>query len=210
MLRAYYETMKSIPLSQEEKKKFLQPEILSKLTTEEYISLWRRLNPYFLSHVTRQGFRDHNAMIYHSAGLQEFHQGFTSILDDQKIIRPPIALGDGLIMRDDASIKKYIERVFKADTEGEAKELLQQMLHFTWASAPQYPDITAVHFAAQMVLDDYYGGEKGNEIFFIYPSDVVASQNNYAFNGWEKDFTIPQSEKKWNDIFVWPSTLENP
>ena len=47
-------------------------------------------------------------------------------------------------------------------------------------------------------------------MFFIYPSDVLASQHNFAFNGKEKDFTKPQSETKWNDVFMWPSTLDNP
>src|SRR6185503_4609999 len=73
-----------------------------------------------------------------------------------------------------------------------------------------YPDKIAVHFAAQMVADQFYGGERNNEVFFVYPSDFIASQHEYAFNGWEKDFTKPQSETKWNDVFVWPSNLENP
>jgi hypothetical protein len=83
-------------------------------------------------------------------------------------------------------------------------------MNFHLASAPKYPDETAVHFAAQLVADGYYGGESGNEIFFVYPSDTLASQHNFAFNGWEKDFTQPQSETKWNDVFVWPNTLDNP
>jgi len=54
------------------------------------------------------------------------------------------------------------------------------------------------------------GGEKQNEAFFVFPSDVIASQHNFAFNGWEKDFTHPQSETKWNDVFIWPNSQENP
>ncbi|MDD4762028.1 MAG: hypothetical protein PHZ25_03340 [Candidatus Pacebacteria bacterium] len=211
LLEAYYEKMETFPLTNEEKQELLKPEILAELSMDEYIALWRRLNPYFLSHVTRQGFRDHNAMIYHSAGLQEFHNGLVGVLEDDKTLRPPMAVRDGLRARDEASVRRFLEsHVLKAETEEEAKKRLSAQLNFTWASAPRYPDKTAVHFAAQIVADGYYGGESNNEAFFLYPSDVLASQHHFAFNGWEKDFTEPQSETKWNDVFVWPSSLDNP
>lgn len=211
MLEAYYSKMETMPLSNEEKRELLRPEVLAELSTDEYIALWRRLNPHFLSHVTRQGFRDHNAMIYHSAGLQEFHDGLTSVLQDQKLLRPPMAVRDGLLARDEASIRKFLEGwALQAEDEEEAKKRLNAQLNHSWATAPNYPDKTAVHFAAQIVADGYYGGESNNEVFFLYPSDVLASQHDFAFNGWGKDFTKPQSETKWNDVFVWPSTLDNP
>src|SRR3989344_5544712 len=190
LLEAYYEKMETVPLTNEQKRELLKPEVLAELSTEEYIALWRRLNPHFLSHVTRQGFRDHNAMVYHSAGLQEFHNGLTSVLEDERTFLESWAL--------------------KAENEEEARKRLNAQLNFTWATAPNYPDKTAVHFAAQIVADGYYGGESNTEVFFLYPSDVLASQHDYAFNGWEKDFTKPQSETKWNDVFIWPSTLDNP
>lgn len=211
MLEAYYSKMETMPLSNEEKRELLRPEVLAELSTEEYIALWRRLNPHFLSHVTRQGFRDHNAMVYHSAGLQEFHDGLTSVLRDQKLLRPPMAVRDGLLARDEASIRKFLEDwALQAENEEEAKKRLNAQLNHSLATAPNYPDKTAVHFAAQIVADGYYGGESNNEVFFLYPSDVLASQHDYAFNGAEKDFTEPQSETKWNDVFVWPATLDNP
>lgn len=211
MLEAYYAKMETMPLSNEEKRELLRPEVLAELSTEEYIALWRRLNPHFLSHVTRQGFRDHNAMVYHSAGLQEFHDGLTSVLRDQKLLRPPMAVRDGLLARDESSIRKLLEDwALQAEDEEEAKKRLNAQLNHSLATAPNYPDKTAVHFSAQIVADGYYGGESNNEVFFLYPSDVLASQHDYAFNGAEKDFTKPQSETKWNDVFVWPSTLDNP
>ena len=211
LLGAYYEKMETMSLTNEEKREFLKPEILVELSTEEYIALWRRLNPHFLSHVTRQGFRDHNAMIYHSAGLQEFHDGLTSVLEDEKILRPPIAVREGLRSRDETTVKKFLEDwVLKAENEEEAEKRLDALLHKSLATAPKYPDQTAVHFATQLVANDYYGGERSNEAFFLYPSDVLASQHQFAFNGWEKDFTQPQSETKWNDVFVWPSSIDNP
>jgi hypothetical protein len=210
LIEAYYEKIATTPLSNEQKRRLLKPEVLASLTTEEYIALWRRLNPYFLAHVTRQGFRDHNAMIYHSAGLEQFHNGFLNIMQDDRLLRPPIALA-GLKNRDKASVKNWLhDWVLQAEDEKQARERLKNLLHFHLARAPKYPDETAVHFAAQIVADGYYGGESGNEVFFIYPSDVLASQYAFAFNGWEKDFTRPQSETKWNDVFVWPQSTENP
>ena len=211
LLEAYYEKMETVPLTNAEKRELLRPEILAELSTEEYIALWRRLNPHFLSHVTRQGFRDHNAMVYHSAGLQEFHDGLVSVLQDEKILRPPIAVREGLRSRDETAVRKFLEDwVLQAENEEEAKERFDALLHKSLATAPKYPDQTAVHFATQIVADGYYGGERSNEAFFLYPSDVLVSQHQFAFNGWEKDFTQPQSETKWNDVFVWPLSVDNP
>lgn len=210
MVEAYYEKVAESPLTNQEKRDLLKPEVLSQLSTDEYIALWKRLNPYFLTHVTRQGFRDHNAMFYHSAGLQEFHNGFLGVVQDEKMLRPPLALG-GLKNRDETSVKMFLsEWALQAENEEEAKKRFDSQLHWSLASAPTYPDKTAVHFATQLVANDYYGGEKDNEIMFVFPSDTLASQHNFTFNGWEKDFTHPQSETKWNDVFMWPNTLEDP
>lgn len=202
VIDAYYESLKDKPLSLDQKRNLLKPDFLSNLSMEEYVSLWRRLNPHFVSHVTRQGFRDHNAMVYHSGGMMEFHDGFSRLLGDGGSLQSPLDLK--LKNRDADSVKDFLSPwVLLADDVNEAKRRLGVLLEYTWASAPKYPDETAFHFAAQKVLDDYYGGEEGNEIFFIYPSDVIASQYYFAFNGAEKDFTRPQSEDKWNDVFVW-------
>lgn len=209
LLDAYYEKIANSPLSNEQKRELLKPEVLSSLSTEQYIALWKRLNPHFLSHVTRQGFRDHNAMMYHSAGLQEFHGGFLGVMNDQRLLRPPMALGE-LKNRDEGTVKAWMgDWILGEETEDKAREKLGNLMNFHLAAAPKYPDKTAVHFAAQLVADDYYGGESDNEVFFIYPSDVIASQHDFAFNGSEKDFTQPQSETKWNDVFVWPEVVEN-
>ncbi len=210
MVEAYYEKVSETPLTNQEKRDLLKPEVLKELSTDEYIALWKRLNPYFLAHVTRQGFRDHNAMVYHSAGLQEFHNGFLNVINDEKQLRPPLAL-EGLKNTDEASVKMFLSKwILQAENEEEAKKRFDNQMHWSLATAPRYPDSTAVHFAAQVVANDYYGGENENEVFFAFPSDVLASQHNFTFNGWQKDFTGPQSDRKWNDVFVWPNTLENP
>lgn len=210
LLESYYEKMATQPLSNEQKRELLKPEVLASLSTAEYVALWKRLNPHFLSHVTRQGFRDHNGMFYHSAGMQDFHSGFVGVMEDEGLLRPPMAIRE-LKNRDEASVKEWLgDWVLGQETEEQAKQKLDSLLHFHLASAPKYPDQTAVHFAAQLVADSYYGGESSNEVFFIYPSDVLASQYAFDFNGWEKDFTHPQSETKWNDVFIWPDTVDNP
>lgn len=210
MVEAYYEKVAETPLTNQEKRDLLKPEVLAELSTEEYIALWKRLNPHFLTHVTRQGFRDHNAMFYHSAGLQEFHNGFINVVKDEQQLRPPLALG-GLKNRDEVSVKMFLsEWVLQAESEEEAMKRFDNLLHWSLASAPTYPDKTAVHFATQLVANEYYGGESNNEVVFVYPSDVLASQHSFSFNGWEKDFTHPQSETKWNDVFIWPNQIEDP
>jgi hypothetical protein len=210
MLEAYYNKMETMPLSNEEKRELLRPEVLAELSTDEYIALWRRLNPHFLTHVTGQGFRDHNAAWFHSGGMHELCDGFRQTLQDEKLLRSPMGIRD-LRSRDETTIRSFLEGwALKAETKREALDRLNAQLHHSWASAPNYPDKTAVHFATQLVADGFYGGERNNEIFFIYPSDVIASQYDFAFNGSEKDFTCPQSETMWNDVFVWPESPEKP
>jgi len=192
-------------LSEEERRDLLRPEVLQSLSLEEYAQVWRRINPYFVSHVTRQGVRDHNAMVYHSAGMHQYQNGLGAILGDGRELRAPRVVQDAL----DPTCRKSIERfltekgVLAEPTLDAALKLFDDLVHRTIASAPKYADSGAIHFAAEKVADSYYGAETGNEIFVIYPSDLIATQYCFAFNGGSSDFTRPQSEDKWNDLFVW-------
>ena len=49
-----------------------------------------------MTHVTRQGFRDHNSMPYHSAGMRTFHNGFTEMLNNDKELRSPYEVEYGI------------------------------------------------------------------------------------------------------------------
>jgi hypothetical protein len=208
LIDSYYERVGTLPLTNEEKRELLTPEALADLDTDEYIALWRRLNPHFLSHVTRQGFRDHtgnDVMVSHDSGYMEFDEGFTKVMQNGRNLLPPLGR-IGLADLSDETVNEFVTQFFSESTEisiEEAKERFHKFLNFGLASAPKYADITATHFAAQIVSDSYYGGEADNEVMFVYPSDVLASQYPYAFNGWEKTFTEAQSETKWNDVFVW-------
>ena len=213
LLESYYEKVQALPLTNQEKRDLLKPEVLASLSTEEYIALWRRLNPYFLAHVTRQGLRDHTGddiMVQHNSGYGEFVNGFVDVMQNSQRLFPPLAR-NGLVDRDETTVRSFLSPFFKnAPNAEKAEEMFLDFLTRHNAEAPKYPDITATHFAAQKVSDGYYGGETANEVFFVYPSDVMASQYTFAFNGGEKDFTQPQSETKWNDVFVWTGNLDVP
>lgn len=208
-LSDFKEKASEVPLSIDEKKKLLKPEILSELSLDEYVFLWKRLHPYFLGHVTRQGFRDHVGGSNHIWGLEEFHEWFTSVLDDDRLLRPPISVHSGLNPHDREAIKTFVENEVlteSVDAEG-AKNLLDRILWSSIASAPKYAADTSLHFAKEIIADNTYGWERWNEIFYVFPSDVIASQYDYAFN-WTADFREKQHEEKWNDIFVWPSNKD--
>jgi hypothetical protein len=208
MLSAYYEQLKVQPLSNADKRKYLTPEVLADLSMEEYIALWRRLNPDFLTHVTRQGFRDHTGMIFHTAGLGEFIEGFTSVVGDEKILRTPIAV-EGLRGHDKENIKSWLNKrgILSAGSKDEALSKLDEELDETFVSSPKYADTSAVHFASQEVADSLYGGETDNEIFFVFPTDTMVSQ--HAF-GNVSNLRDKSTNTKSNDVFVWPSSLNNP
>jgi len=206
MVEAYYEKAAETPLTNQEKKDLLKPEVLSQLSSDEYIALWKRLNPHFLANVTRQGLRDHTGndpMLNHSSGQDTFLNSFTDIMKNEKRMYPTLSR-IGLKERDETNVKIFLSKhELKAETQEKALDEFDNLLHGERASAPSYPDMTATHFAAQMVSNIYYGAETGNEVFFVYPSDVLASQYPFAFNGFQKDFTRAQSEDKWNDVFIW-------
>lgn len=213
VLDAYYEKIAETPLSDEEKREYLKPEFLASLDEKEYVALWKRLNPNFLAHTTRQGFRDHFAMDYHSEGVGNYFGGMDNITADNGLLRS--ALGArGLTDMSEETIEKFVEEsiISENDTDPEkVKYRLEKLFENNGidGKAPAFPDRTAVHMTAEAVGNKIYGGENENEVFFVFPTDCLASQNNFALNGWEKDFTKPQDELKWNDVFVWPKESEN-
>lgn len=208
------------PLTPEEKKEGLDFEALAELSTEEYLRLWRRLNPFFVTHVTRQGIRDHNAMIYHSAGMGEFQEGMTGVLTDEKKLRTPaeVRLGLGREITEEGVGRALDKMLFSTDVDIEemrgrgmsdkaiVKNLVENLpVNTTLVAAEPWSDKRAVHFAQLTVLDDIYGGESGNEAFFVFPTDVIASQ--CRFGGHTRDNLMSAetvTERKWNDMFVWP------
>ncbi len=203
-LEVYHNEVLTIPLSNEQKRDLLRPEVLAELSTDEYTALWRRMNPHYLAHTTRQGFRDHYGHIYHYEGMEEFHSGFVDLLKDEKLIRSPLAVREEIKKIDFSSIEQWLLKkgVFTEEDKKKAIEKLEIIL-------PQniYPDRAAIHFSVQEVADHFYGGERNNEVFFVFPADVIGSQYSFAFTGvssFEKD-----KNASMTDVFVWPNNIDN-
>ncbi len=207
---AEHESQPEGPLTPEQKKAELTFEKVSELSTEEYIGLWRRLNPFYVTHVTRQGVRDHSEMIYHSAGLGAFSNGMKAMLKDGKTLRTKAGANYGLMpdfAEDD--VAHALDAMLSQEPEMFADMTPERIVRLlptnsSLASADPWGDEQAVHFGQLTVLDDLYGAETDNEAFCVFPTDVVASQ--CQFGGHMRSLTTAQvsSERKWNDLFVWP------
>ena len=196
--------------SPEAKERSLTFEQLSKLSTEEYIELWRHLNPFYVTHVTRQGVRDHAGMMYHTAGVGGLHDGCKKIFASRKMLCSPAEASFGLPPDfTEEDVVGVLDRlVFSDDAlKGRSPRYILSVLpfNFTFASADPWADSQAIHFAQHTVLDDLYGGERGNEVFFVFPTDVVASQCKFG-GQISKDLSSARVSRgrEWNDLFVWP------
>ena len=182
------------PLSREQKDKLLDYDTLAKLSTEEYLKLWRCLNPQYVSHVTRQGYRDHNAMVFHSAGMGKMAKGFTNTLKSGKAMHSFISMRTGLSKNNlfenedifcsfmkDEYFKDGIPRVLLESEDLSSNTIAGVMGggHLVLSEPDGFwRDRTAVHVMANNVGDSYYGAESGNEIFYVFPADVIMSQDS--------------------------------
>jgi hypothetical protein len=207
LLHGFYEKMKTEWIrgdySPEEIKKYFTEENLAGMNLEDYALLLRRFPKYQVTHVTRQGVRDHIGHIYHQAGTGEFAHGFEKILGKGRL-RSALSLmiaGEGAHFTLEESFCKPYE------SEGEALRELGEYLDPAEQGGRQmqggtYADSTAIHFAGEDVADCYYGSERGNEIFIVFPSALVI--NEYGFSG----LIDNASGGYWNDIWVWPKEQE--
>ena len=148
-----------------------------------------------VTHVTRQGIRDHTGHMYHTAGLGEFVAGFKKIIEDGRLRS---ALGVYLMAKEkEKAIARFLE-LDRVETKVKALENLQNIVSDNRMEGDGgYVDKSAVHFATEEVADTYYGSEKGNEIFFALPWLHIASQ--YHFSGQLNS----NRGGYWNDQWVW-------
>lgn len=147
-------------LSLEQKRVLLHPADMAELSMAGYIDRWRTLHPQYVSHATRQGFRDHIPLTAHNEGFKDFHTGFTDALQDHKMLRTPQAIRNFKI-GDYGGLRDWLAKeALQADT---AKEAYFALADLFFGDA-LYPDKTAVHFASQEVAHWYYGGETNNEV----------------------------------------------
>jgi hypothetical protein len=211
MIEAYYEKTVETPLTNQEKRDLLKPEVLSQLSTDEYIALWRRLNPHFMTHATPQGFRDHSTGLLSRETLS-FHNGLIDTLKDEKQLKSRFAI-NGLTNTDEVTVTMFLSKiqVLQQVDEAHAQEKFQSYLRAPlFQPLPGYPDGTSVHLTPQYVYDAYLG-EIGNGVFFCFPTDVIASQHIFGLAGDHKDLRKVQGDDRgWDDVFIWPNTQDNP
>ncbi|MDI6734505.1 MAG: hypothetical protein QMD50_03410 [Patescibacteria group bacterium] len=169
-------------------------EHLASLSLEDYALLLKRFPEEMVAHVTRQGIRDHIGHVYHIAGEGAYADGFMKMVEDGRLRSP---LGVYLV---EGEKEQAIARFLHLDNFKTREEALSYLATFTsdrQGDAGSYVDRMAVHFATEEVADCYYGSEKGNEIFVVYPSAYIASQ--YYFSGQLNE----SGGGYWNDQWVW-------
>ena len=193
-LEKFYEDEKTkwsqAEYSKEDIVKYFCEEHLVSLSIDEYVLLLQRFPSDMVTHVTRQGIRDHVEAWDHTGGLHSYSNGFIDMLEDGRL-RAPLSIY--LIQKDqERAIAEYLH-LDEFETEEAALENLGYVLD-------NYANVASLHFAAEEVADALYGSETGNEIFIAYPSAHVASQ--YDFYG--NPTTVPDAGSLYlNDVWVW-------
>lgn len=185
--------------SREDIERYFSEEYLASLSIQDYALLLKRFPSEMVVHVTRQGIRDHGT-VFHAAGIGEYANGFMQLCEDHKLrSRLGIYLTEGL--KEDTvarflGLNRFANKVQALHYLDQLT--LPEMFGYT---AGSYADAKAIHFATEEAADAYYGSERGNEIFFAFPSAHIASQ--YKFQGQ----LTRAGGGYWNDQWVW--TNEN-
>lgn len=189
---------RNLPFDKEDIKRYFDPAYLQNLSLEEYKLLLQRFGGGMVSHVTRQGIRDHADMgiMGHCRQEGEMHNGFKRIIADGKLrynLALSISESEG-----DKQIADYFN-LKNCSTKESALEKLYVFTDETWqSSAGSFVDFHGPHFAVERVSDDFYGAETGNEIFFAFPSYMMAS-NYYHRNNPH----VPNSSTNYNDLWTY-------
>lgn len=198
--------------SKDDLSRYFTEEHLSSLSMEDYILLLSRFPNEMVTHVTRQGIRDHIGGDFHSAGLGEYADGFRNILSEGRL-----QSSIGIFFKEGTereAIARALEIGGTIKTREDAEKMLDQ---YREGDGPgSYADRSAVHFALEEVGDRVYGSERGNEIFFAFPSAYIASQEFHnskltTYNG-QNDYNEPQYAQdlggNHNDKWVWTNNRD--
>lgn len=169
----------------EDVKKYFNPEHLASLSIEEYELLMQRFPSQMVTHVTRQGVRDHLGAVQHFAGINKYWDGFNTIMKNGRKLKHQLSLSVGELSKDEA-LENFLKRGFinlnSCENEEQALAVLDQFSDFkNLHHDGSMWDFTSVHAATEEVADAHYGAEKYNEIFFTFPSALIASQ--YVYSG---------------------------
>lgn len=191
MLKEFYDREKekwaNSEYNKENIEKYFTETHLASLSIEDYALLLKRFPNEMVAHVTRQGIRDHTGTREHKGGLNKYTDGFMKMTEDGRL-RSPLA-----VQLSEQDKKKAIVRYLHLDEAGGKEDALTTLDYLL----THYANINAVHFAVQEVADNFYGSERYNEIFIVFPSAHIASQ--YHFNG---QLTSGGGDM-WNDAWVW-------
>lgn len=163
--------------SKEDIKDNFNPEHLAELSLEEYILLLKRFPNTLVTHVTRQGIRDHVGAVNHHAGIDKISNGFKDILNAGE-------LKSSFDIHVTENMKKQ-EFINFLNLKDKTKEQALEDVEYLAGEDTQHhhgsiSDRMSLHVATEEVADAHYGAEKGNEIFFAYPSAMIASQYTYS------------------------------
>jgi len=167
-----------LPFTKEDIVENFKAENLAQMPLQDYVTLLRRFPGEMVTHVTRQGIRDHLGAVNHWAGMAKYWNGFTKILEDgkQRSMFGILLAEHG----EEEAIAKFLG-LNECSNKLEAVAKLDDMLAQGMNAHGSFADFTSVHFATEEIADQHYGAEKGNEIFFAYPSAMIASE--YYFSG---------------------------
>ncbi len=169
-------------------------ENLSELSVDDYATLMRRFPGEMLTHVTRQGIRDHASSFWHTAGVGSFSNGFKEMLADGNL-RSSLGIALQEHSKEEAMTKfLHLDNLKSRD---DALAMHKNKFDYSMASSNAFADSAAVHLASEQVMDRMYGSERGNEIFVAYPSAYVASQLRYGGKGTLADRGSSEHNDKW-------------
>lgn len=159
----------------EEAKELFTEKHLASLPMDQYVLLLKRFPNAMVTHVTRQGIRDHTGMHEHSAGKGEFSDGFIKMLESGEL-KSALAVA-AVESGKESAIAKAL-KIDKMDSREEAENHLENMVT-THLNNDSYADRAAIHVATEAVADHYYGSERGNEIFIAFPSAHIAAEHQF-------------------------------
>ncbi len=170
-------------------------EHLASLSVEDYALLMKRFPSEMVTHVTRQGVRDHTGMWEHTAGEGAFHNGFEKMLNEGAL-KSPLAIRLAEKGKEQAVLDLLRSRQTGElpATQAEAYALLDAYMR---GGQGGYIDAASIHFAAEEVADHFYGSERGNEIFVAYPSAYIASQYHFSHGDLAPEKTGDQHNDAW-------------
>ncbi|MEK7108181.1 MAG: hypothetical protein AAB898_00760, partial [Patescibacteria group bacterium] len=176
-------------------------ENLSQLDLESYVDLLRRFPSEMVTHVSRRGVRDRIGEV-HSGGENQYYNSFDSLLEARR-------LKSGIGAKLDSDTRdQYIADAIglnEAESLDDAHKRIDDMSGETgWNT---FGDHSAIHFAAEWVADSYYGTEKGNEVFMVFPSALIAAEYQFG-GGHSQGLTKASEDAQRNDLWVWEKEQE--